>query len=283
LPVGLEGLRVISFESRRAAEMAEIVRRYGGEAILAPSMREVPLVMNAAAFEFVQRLEAGAIDVVIFLTGVGARTLSEVVASQYPKEKFAQLLGRARLVARGPKPVTALKELGLQPAITVPEPNTWREILATLDTAASVSGKRIAVQEYGATNSELISGLKTRGAEVMRVPVYRWALPEDLGPLESAVEKILAREIDIALFTNAMQVQHLFSVAGDDRREALQQSLTRLLVASIGPVCSEALEHYGIKPDLEPDLAKMGYLVAVVARSGRELLAAKTTEIGKNA
>ena len=275
MPVGLEGLRVVSFESRRAAEMAEIVRRYGGEAVVAPSMREVPLAMNTAAFEFVQKLEAGAIDIVIFLTGVGTRTLSEVVASQYPKEKFAQLLGRTCVVARGPKPVAALKELGLQPAITIPEPNTWREILATLDTAASIKGKRVAVQEYGATNPELIAGLETRGAQVMRVPVYRWALPEDLGPLNAAIEKILAREIDIALFTNAMQVQHLFSVAGDDRHQALQQSFARLVVASIGPVCSEALEHFGIKPDLEPDLAKMGRLVAAVAQRARDILAAK--------
>jgi uroporphyrinogen-III synthase len=268
-------LLVVSFESRRAVEMAEIVRRYGGEAVVAPSMREVPLAMNTAAFEFVHKLEAGGIDVVIFLTGVGTRTLSEVVTSQYPKEKFAQLLGRICVVARGPKPVAALKELGLQPAITIPEPNTWREILATLDTAAGIGGKRLAVQEYGATNPELIAGLENRGAQVMRVPVYRWALPEDLGPLNSAVEKILAREIDIALFTNAMQVQHLFSVAGDDRHQALQQSFARLVVASIGPVCSEALEHFGIKPDLEPDVAKMGRLVASVAQRARDILAVK--------
>jgi len=275
LPVGLEGLRVVSFESRRAVEMAELVRRYGGEAIIAPSMREVPLAMNTAAFEFVQKLNAGAIDTVIFLTGVGTRTLTEIVAGQYPKEKFAQLLGRARLVARGPKPVAALKELGLQPEITIPEPNTWKEILATLSTGASIRGQRIAIQEYGATNSELIAGLETRGAQVMRVPVYRWALPEDLGPLKAAIEKILAGEIDIALFTNATQVQHLFSVAKEDRREALRNSLLRLVVASIGPVCSEALEHFGIKFDLEPDVAKMGRLVAAAAERAREILTAK--------
>jgi uroporphyrinogen-III synthase len=255
--------------------MAEIVRRYGGEVILAPSMREMPLAMNTAALDFVQSLENGGIDVVIFLTGAGVRTLGQAVADQCPKERLARLLGEVQLVARGPKPVAALKEMGLQPRIAVPEPNTWREILASLDTAASIRGKRVAVQEYGAANPELISGLETRGAQVMRVPVYRWTLPEALGPLKSAIEKILAREIDVALFTNAVQVQHLFSVAGDDRREALQQSFARLVVGSIGPVCSETLEHFGIKPDLEPDPAKMGRLVAAVAQRAREILAAK--------
>lgn len=275
MPEGLEGLRIVLFESRRARELAEIVRRYGGDVILAPSMREVPLARDTAALDFVQSLENGAIDVVIFLTGVGIRTLAQAVADHCSKERLAQLLGEVRLVARGPKPVVALKEMGLQPQITVPEPNTWREILATLDAAASIRGKNVAVQEYGATNPELISGLETRGAQVMRVPVYRWALPEELGPLKSAIGKIVAREIDIALFTNAVQVEHLFSVAGEARREALQQSFARLVVGSIGPVCSETLEHFGIKPDLEPDPAKMGRLVAAVAQRARELLAAK--------
>ena len=275
MPGGLEGLRVVSFESRRAQEMAEIVRRYGGEAILAPSLREVPLAVNTEAFEFFQKLEDGAFDLVILLTGVGTRTLVGVLVSRHPKEKVTAALSRVCLVARGPKPVAALKELGLQPTISVPEPNTWREILATLDAANSIKGKKIAVQEYGVPNPELVSGLQERGADVLRVPVYRWALPEDLGPLRAAIQKIIAGEADVALFTNAMQVHHLFSVAGKDQDRALRQALDNVLVASIGPVCSEALGDFGIKPDLEPEQTKMGRLVAELAERGREILARK--------
>src|SRR5437867_7239028 len=140
---GLEGFRIVSFESRRAQELAELIRRYGGEPIIAPSMREIPLSQNSAALDFVRQLEAGKIDVAILLTGVGPRTLVEPVANEYPREKLAAALGRVTLVARGPKPVAALKEMGLQPTISVPEPNTWREILSELDSKAAVKGRRV--------------------------------------------------------------------------------------------------------------------------------------------
>lgn len=273
---GLEHLKIVSFESRRAREMAELIRRYGGEPIIAPSMREIPLSQNSAALDFVHRLEAGEIDVVILLTGVGTRTLVEAVASQYPREKLAAILGRVMLVARGPKPVAALKELGLQPTISVPEPNTWREILSELDRNGSIQGRRVAVQEYGITNRELIAGLEARGAEVLRVTVYRWALPEDTAPLRSAIRDVINGRVEIALFTNATQVDHLFRVATEEHLDqSLRQAFARVLIASIGPVCSEALEHFDLRADLEPDHPKMGHLVATVARRARILLEQK--------
>ena len=270
---GLEGLKIVSFESRRAREMAELIRRYGGEPIIAPSMREIPLSQNQAALDFVRRLEAGEIDVVVLLTGVGTRTLIEAVANEYPREKLAQNLGRVTTVARGPKPVAALKELSLQPTIAVPEPNTWREVLSELDKSVTLRGRRVAIQEYGITNAELIAGLESRGAEVIRVAVYRWALPEDTGPLRAALRDVTDGRADIVLFTNATQVDHVFRVAGEEKLEPrLKQAFHRVVIASIGPVCSEALEHFGLKADIEPDHPKMGHLIATVARRGRTLL-----------
>ncbi len=158
----LHGLRVVSFESRRAKEMAELIRRYGGEPIVAPSMREVALSENRAAIEVLPEIEAGKFDLVILMTGVGTRTLYQVLLTEYSQKRILSALRQCRLVARGPKPVAALKELGLEPAITVPEPNTWREVLAALDAEAAIGGKRIAVQEYGNPNAELGAGLEKR-------------------------------------------------------------------------------------------------------------------------
>jgi uroporphyrinogen-III synthase len=268
---GLAGLRVVTFESRRAAEMAELIRRHGGEPIVAPSMREVPLSENTAAAEFVRQLDAGHVDIVILMTGVGVRTLVEVVADAWPRQRLAAALGRVTLVARGPKPAGALRELGLQPTLAVPEPNTWREVLATLDARLPVVGKRTAVLEYGITNPQLLDGLAARGATVLRVPVYRWALPEDLGPLHAAIAAVCDGAVDIALFTSATQVYHVFHVAGADR-ERLRRGFARAVVASVGPVCSEALREHGLAPDLEPEHPKMGALVAEVARRGRDRL-----------
>ena len=261
-----DGLTVASFESRRSREMAELIQRYGGKALLAPSMREIPLSENQAAFEFMRRLQARQVDIVVLLTGVGTRTLLQALATTYAGTEVAEALKRAILVARGPKPVAALKEIGLQPSLTIPEPNTWKEILSTLQQFGALQGKRIAVQEYGVTNEELIAGLKALGADVFAVPVYRWALPEDLGPLRAAIREIQAGRAEIVLFTNAVQIRHLFQVAASmGQEEPLRQSLRRVVLASIGPVCSGALREAGLVPDLEPEHPKMGHLVAVAA------------------
>jgi len=272
----LQGLRVVSFESRRAKEMAELIRRYGGDPIVAPSMREIPLSENHAALDLLPQLEAGKFDLLILMTGVGTRTLNEALRTQFPQERIVAALRRTTLVARGPKPVAALKELGLEPGITVPEPNTWREVMATLSSKMDLSGKRIAVQEYGIPNPQLVAALKSLGASVAPIPIYRWALPEDIGPLRAAIQKVLRAEADMALFTNGAQVEHLFKVAADDKADdGLRIALQKIVVASVGPVCTQVLEQFGLKPDLEPAHPKMGALIAESAASAHRLLAAK--------
>ena len=272
----LQGLKIVSFESRRAKEMAELIRRHGGEPTVAPSMREVPLAENTAPLRFFQELEAGEVDLVILLTGVGTRTMVEAVASRYSKERVSELLASTVTVARGPKPVAVLKELNLRPTITAEEPNTWKEILLALDANLQIRGKHIAVQEYGVSNPELIAGLEARGAQVTRVPVYLWALPEDIGPLRAAIREITDGKSDLVIFTSATQVDHVFQVAQQDQLDVdLSKALARTLVVSIGPVCSEALDRFGLKPDFEPDHPKMGYLMGELARRGRKLLETK--------
>jgi uroporphyrinogen-III synthase len=255
--------------------MAALIRKQGGEPFVAPSMREVPLAEQPAALAFARALAAGEIDVLVCLTGVGTRALADAVAPELPRERLAALLGATTIVARGPKPVAALRELGLAPALTVPEPNTWRELLAAIDGGLAVRGKRVAVQEYGVTNDELLAGLRARGAEVTAVSVYRWALPEDLGPLTAAVERIAAGDLDVALFTSATQVTHLIQIAaGRGARARLAPGLARAVVGSIGPVCSEALRAADLPVDYEPTHPKMGLLVAETLRAAPALLAA---------
>jgi uroporphyrinogen-III synthase len=274
----LHGMNVVSFESRRAKEMAELIRRYGGEPIVAPSMREIPLTENRAALDLLPAIEAGNFDILILMTGVGTKTLNEVLLSQYQQERIVAAFQTIKLVARGPKPVGALKELGLQAALTVPEPNTWREILSTLDAAVELRGKRIAIQEYGIANPELVAALQERGATVASIPIYRWALPDDLAPLRAAIGKILDGDVDVALFTNGAQVDHLFKIAAYDKADnALRQAFNKIVVGSVGPVCTEVLLQFGLTPDIEPVHPKMGSLIAEVAARAREVLSTKKT------
>jgi len=276
-PDTLKGLTVISFESRRAKEMAELIRRYGGEPIVAPSMREVPLSENRAALELLPQLEAGKFEWLILMTGVGTRTLNAALLTQYSQKRIVAALQKTQIVTRGPKPVAALKEIGLKPTIMVPEPNTWREILSTLDSTFDIRSKRVAIQEYGISNKELVAELENRGAIVATIPVYRWALPEDLTPLRQAIRKILEGQADVALFTNANQVDNLFRVAADDKvDDSLRRAFKGVVIGSVGPVCTEVLEQFELKPDIEPTHPKMGSLIAEVAASAHRLLAAKS-------
>ena len=272
----LAGLKIVSFESRRATEIAELIRRYGGEPITAPAMREIPLSENHAALEIVPQLEAGQFDLLILMTGVGTRTLNELLLTKYSQAQIVAALPKARLVTRGPKPVAVLKELGLQPDITVPEPNTWREVLATLEQAVDLQGKRVALQEYGIPNPELVSGLQRRGTSVETFAIYKWALPDDIGPLRAAIKKISNGAADVALFTNGAQVDHLFQVAIEDgAEEDLRRALKTIVIGSVGPVCTEVLHQFGVEPDIEPEHPKMGSLIADVAASARNVLARK--------
>ncbi len=280
MPQGLSGLRVASFESRRAVELAELVRNYGGESIQAPSMREIPLADQHDALAFGEALMAGQHDVLILLTGVGTRMLLAALSERWPRDDVLAALGRLTLVCRGPKPVAALKEVGLAAALTVPEPNTWREVLSELDRQLPVDGRRVAVQEYGARNDELLVGLRHRGARVTTVAVYGWALPEDTGPLRAAIARVASGELEVVLFTSAIQVEHVFQVAAEmGQAAALAEALrANVVVASIGPITSAALQERGIEPDVHPARPKMGHLVADVARHARDVLKRKRRE-----
>ena len=258
---------MLALESRRSAEIAELIRRQDGDPLVAPALREAPREENQAAFEFAERLFAGGFDMVVLLTGVGTRQLNRLLATRYGEGAFADGLRGVTLVARGPKPVAALREMGLKAEIVAPEPNTWRELLRAVEGRPE---RRIAVQEYGRSNGSLLAGLAARGATVTSVRVYHYALPEDTGPLREAVRRLAAGEIAVSLFTTAVQIEHLARVA---REEGLEQAaldgLRRTLVCSIGPTTTEALAEFEITPAMEPSHPKMGLLVKEAAeRSG---------------
>jgi len=280
---GLAGLRVLSLESRRAEQMARLIENYGGVAVSAPSMREIPIEENAAALSFAENLFAGRFDAVIFLTGVGTRILFAAIETKHPRERLVEALSRVLVVARGPKPVAALREFGVPVGISVPEPNTWRDILQALDAhhpPFPLRGKRIAVQEYGVSNREFIQSLAAQGAAVTPVPVYQWALPEDLGPLRRAIDEIVQGRIDVLLVTSATQVHNLMQVASEaGLAEGVANGLRRAVIASIGPIATEALHSCGIMPDFEPTHPKMGQLVFEAAEKAKGVLGRKKSEV----
>jgi uroporphyrinogen-III synthase len=253
--------------------MATLIRKQGGEAFVAPAMREVPLEQHDDAFAFAGRLLRGDFDCVILLTGVGTRLLWRTLLTRHPESDLKSALHRVTLVVRGPKPSLAVREIGLVPDVQVPEPNTWRELLATMQGSPET---RIALQEYGESNSELIGGLCAMGKEVTPVRIYGWDLPEDTGPLRQAAARLITGEFDVVLLTTSTQMVNLMKIA---REEGIDQqvleSLRSSCVGSIGPTTSETLEDYGLKADFEPSHPKMGLLVNEFAAVAASILAGK--------
>ncbi len=283
----LQNLSIVYFESRHAKTLGDLIRVQGGHAISAPAMKEVPLENNPEVFLAWEKLSnavgtggIGALreaPLLVLLTGVGTRYLINILETRYPKEKILDTLKKITIVPRGPKPIRVLNELGVPFAVTVPEPNTWNEILKTLDERQKdipLKGREVFVQEYGVSNETFLEELKKRGALVTRVPVYRWALPDDLKPLENAIQNIMDGKIHVAMFTTAVQAEHLFRVGGA-QCAPLRDALNRIVVASVGPDCSEAIRSFDVTVDIEPESPKMGPLVQTVANNARRILDAK--------
>lgn len=270
------GLHVGAFESRNAGEMARLIERHGGVAHVSPSMREVPIDENRIAIDFAHRLITGQVNIVILLTGVGFRHLLAAVERHVDRQRFLDSMGDITTICRGPKPAAAMSEVGLKATCRVPEPNTWRELLTTIDQHVPIANQSVALQEYGKTNPSLIAGLEARGADVLRIPVYTWELPEDTAPLEANARALADGTLDVILFTSANQATNLLRVAEQmDLTQQVLQQLSETVVASVGPTTSEALRDLNLPVDLEPEHPKMGPLVAAAARRSSELLERK--------
>jgi len=272
---GFNGLTIAAFESRMAAEMTRLIERHGGKPLVAPSMQEIPIENNPQALAFGEKLLNAQYDMVIFLTGVGTRSLVQAIQTKFSLELIQEALGNTILVARGPKSVVALKENNVVPKVVVPEPNTWRDVLEAIKTLKpdGMKGLRIAVQEYGVSNEELLDALRQLGALVTPVPVYQWALPDDIEPLRRLLKHIIEGQVDAILVTNAVQIEHVMKVLEETRKvDEFRMALKMVLVASIGESTSERLKHYDLPIDIEPSHSKMGIFVKETSEHIHELL-----------
>jgi uroporphyrinogen-III synthase len=256
--------------------MLSLIERHGATATIVPSMREVPLDSNPEVFAFAESLLARRVDVVVFLTGVGAKTLLEVVETRFVRETFLDALRRVTIAVRGPKPVAVLRGWNVPITIRAAEPNTWRELVRALDDAGAVAGKRIAIQEYGRPSTELYQDLRRRGAAVEPVSVYRWMLPENLGPLRAAVQATLDGQFDVLLFTSAHQLDCVLETAETSGvKEAWLAAARSCVIGSIGPTASETIRESGLPVDVEAQPTRMGQLVRVAIEAAPAILAAK--------
>lgn len=261
----LRGKTIAITEARRAAELSNLITKLGGVPRSAPAVREVPCEDRGPALAVLDRLCHGEVALIIHLTGVGTRALLALAGETGKREALLSALRGMFVVARGPKPITVLREAGVRIDL-VPEEPTSEGLLRAL-AVHELRGKVVAVQLYGEGNAFLVDGLAGRGATVLEIPLYEWALPEDQEPLVRLIHDLPRGGIDILAFTSSPQIKHLFGVAGrlglaDEVANALRGSVT---VAVVGPVCEAALAEHGITPHIQPEKGTMGALVHAIA------------------
>jgi uroporphyrinogen-III synthase len=270
----LAGKTIAFLESRRATELARLIELQGGTPYITPTLREVPVQEENVFLPWLQQLAGGGFDVVVFLTGVGCRTLLDAADHLGMLNLVHEGLERCRVVARGPKPVQVLKQHQVRIDYVPPEPNTSDELLAEFK-SWGLSGKRIGLQCYGGTTpflDRLRTGLAAAGADVDEIMPYFWEGPSDDQPVRNLITACLEGRLDALAVMSSSQIHNLFSIAEEhDQAEALRRALAdpRVLVAAIGPVARDAVESHGIPVRLEPEHPKMGHLVlALAARLG---------------
>jgi uroporphyrinogen-III synthase len=255
---------VAILETRVGAHLAEMIERRGGTALLAPALEEVPDVDPRDVVALLQEWRSEPFEMVIFQTGVGTRALFDAIEALGAPQDFQQLLARALIVVRGPKPSGELNARGVRIDLRAASPFTTEAVLAAISDFPMQDSK-VLVQRYGATNRELLDALRARGAAVREIATYRWSLPQDIQPLVALLDALDQHRVDAAVFTSAVQMHNLHAVAENLGRAAqLVTALRRTIVASIGPVCSRALRQYGIEPTFEASPPKLGPLLTAL-------------------
>src|SRR5215510_7578749 len=258
---------VAHFESRRREELDKLIRRHGGSPWPAPALSEAPLEIGLAERDILDRLFAGRFDLVVLLTGVATRRLLDEVAAVGKLAEAKAALASAVTVARGPKPVFALRQHDLKPTHVAPEPNTTSELLDTL-AAIPVAGRETLILSAGEIFAEPMETLRARGAQSVELQLYRWELTDrDAVRVGQTIDEIVAGRITAALFTTQVQVRHVLDVATRQRQltELTGALRDRVIVGAVGPTCATALCERGVEPHVIPEHPKMGHLVLALA------------------
>jgi uroporphyrinogen-III synthase len=255
---------VALLENRVGEQMADLVRKYGGTPFSAPALAEIPDIDPAHIADLLQEWDAQPPDIFIFQTGVGVKALFAATDSLNLTDQLLGRIAAAQVAVRGPKPSAVLRSRNVRIDFSAKEPYTTAEVLFELD-AVMLQGKCVVVQRYGETNWELQTALEGRGAQVIEIATYRWSLPEDIAPLIKLMDALDRNEIDAVAFTSASQANNLFSVARQaGRQDTLKNSLSRTVIASIGPVCTAALDKLGVRVDIEPHPPKLGPFITAI-------------------
>lgn len=278
----LAGWDVAVTSARRGPDLVELLEQRGARVLHVPALRRAPLVEDRLREQATVEVLATDVDIVVVTTGNGFTDWLEAADAHGLGEPLRALLGRAEIYARGPRARGAVHAAGLQDVAAQPCESTW-DLLGQL-LSGDLHGRRVAVQLHGADIADFTRTLRTAGAQVLEVPVYRTAAPRDGEALERLVGRIIARELHAVTFTNAAAATNLLAAA--DRMDALDDLLDAfgdVLPACVGPVAAAPLERLSVPAVLppQPRLGALAHAVssALIARTVRLRVAGHVLEV----
>jgi uroporphyrinogen-III synthase len=247
----LEGQTVVLAEGRQLEELAQMLEEEGATPLRCPMVSILDAPDAAPVLAWLDDLIAGRFDLLVLMTGEALRRLLGFAERAGRRAAFVQALARIPVVTRGPKPVRALKEIGLAPALVAEAPTT-PGVIATLG-KQPLHGKTVGVTLYGEPNPALERFLTDSGAAVRTVMPYVFAPATDAERVAEVLRRMADGGVQFILFTSSPQVDRLFEVAEQrGLQELLRQALERTKVAAVGPVAAQTLGDRGVRVDICP-------------------------------
>jgi uroporphyrinogen-III synthase len=248
----LEGRTIALAESRQLEELAQMLENEGATTLRCPMLSILDTPDAAAVLAWLRELCADRFAYVVLMTGEALRRLLPFAERNGFRDAFIAALARTKIITRGPKPVQALKEIGLAPTRLAPTPTT--EGVITSMRSEPLQGQTVGVTLYGEPNPALEQFLTSAGAHVHTVMPYIYALATDDDRVADLIVRLDSGAVDVMLFTSSPQVDRLYEVA--QRRglhEALRNGLARTRIAAVGPVLAEHLRQRGASVDICPE------------------------------
>ncbi|MGH8960012.1 MAG: uroporphyrinogen-III synthase [Jatrophihabitantaceae bacterium] len=257
----LAGYTIGITAERRRQEFGAALERHGATIVYGPAIRIVPLADDAELRAATELCLAAPLDFAVATTGVGFLGWLEAAGTWGVGEPLTERLAAATLLARGPKARGAIRASGLREAWS-PDSESSAEVLSHLLAEPVLAGRRIAIQLHGEHDPDFAAALRARGAEVIEVPVYRWVLPADVGPLRHLLDLTAAAALDCVAFTSAPAATSFLRVADEQGNgEAVRAALRGEVVAAcVGPVTAGPLIAAGL-PVVQPERGRLGALV----------------------
>jgi uroporphyrinogen-III synthase len=251
-PLPLENRTIALAEGRQLEELVQMLEKEGARTVRCPMLSILDAPDDAPVVAWLDQLGKDQFAWVILLTGEGLRRLLACAARHALRDATLAALSRTRFAVRGPKPVKALKEVGLAPTLVAQTPTT-EGMIASLR-SENLHGLTVGVQLYSDSNPPLTRFLQEAGARAVTVQPYIYAAASDAERVADLIEQLATGRLDSIVFTSSPQVDRLFEVAQErGLTEQLQQGLARTQVASVGPVLSESLERHGVRVTICPE------------------------------